>query len=186
MKGETNKKETNKSEQIPIVAIELVAPAPRRRPIDASEMNERMAGARKVLKKMVEEQVAELMANRDDFIFRPFFDEAKISREIKRLQTVPEQKKWSLFHAQFGCLRCESRTKGHAGCGMCFHCSNLTYHRLQRILKRCEKADRQRPELFSDHDELAALALAPALKELNAGRRPKRRTALAGARPNAR
>jgi hypothetical protein len=156
---------TNKSDSIQTVRVELLAPAPRTRPADAKEL----------LRKMVEKQVAEIMSRREDFLLHPFFDQAKVSNEIKRLQTVPEQRKWAMYFARYGCLRCQARSVPHSQCGMCAACVSLTRGRLRGILDRCERDSRNLPE-FSDRDEQARLALAPALKELNAAKHAGRTT----------
>ena len=56
----------------------------------------------KTLNLLVQEKVAEIMADRDAFVFEPFFRSRQIAYELKRLQTMPERQKWSVH---FGTLR---------------------------------------------------------------------------------
>jgi hypothetical protein len=151
-----------KIEAIQTVRVELMTPEPRREPIDAKEM----------LKKLVEKHVAEILARREELLMQPFFEQARVSNEIRRLQTVPEQKKWAIYFSRYGCLRCGARDVPHCTCGMCAKCSGLTRNRLGRIVKQCERAAPDPPELC-DQDEVARQALPPALKALNPAKRSK-------------
>jgi len=57
------------------------------------------------LHRLVQAQVAEIMATRDAFVFEPFFRSRQIAYELKRLQRVPEQQKFAISFERYGCLR---------------------------------------------------------------------------------
>jgi hypothetical protein len=90
---------------------------------------------------IVKQRVAEVMAARDAFIFEPFFRSRQIAYELKRLQTIPEQEKWSTYYERKGCLRCETRLEVHAGCGMCTHCYQRTFTELTQIVAEGMKGE---------------------------------------------
>ena len=58
----------------------------------------------KTLNRLVQQKVAEIMAERDVIVFEPFFRSRQIAYELKRLQTVPEQRKWTVYFDRYGCL----------------------------------------------------------------------------------
>lgn len=86
------------------------------------------------LERMVKEQVAQVMAARDAFIFEPFFRSRKIAYELKRIQTVDEQRKFRVYYERYGCMICETREHIHVGNGMCGRCYNRTFTRLTQIV----------------------------------------------------
>jgi hypothetical protein len=113
--------------------------------------------AKKLLKRLVEQQVAEILANRDEFLFQPFFERKKIADEIKRLQTVPERYKWSRYYDRWGCLRCNTREVPHCSLGMCSRCHGLIKQRLVALTDKTEVVVPQ-PE---DLEAIALRALLP-------------------------
>jgi protein-arginine kinase activator protein McsA len=82
----------------------------------------------------VQEKVAEIMAERDAVVFEPFFRSRQIAYELKRLQTMPEQRKWWVFFERYGCLICETRERIHVGNGMCTQCYSRTFQTLKQII----------------------------------------------------
>ena len=148
--------------KIETVRVEILPPSDRDRRRDPAD-------AAAALKKLVEKQVAEIMARCDDFLLRPFFDQNKISNELKRLQTVPEQRKWKLYFERFGCLLCDTRRTPHWACGMCQHCYRRTYSRLRTILRECE-----RPSEKSQYDVLNQEKIARAALGIGTGTRSRR------------
>jgi len=86
------------------------------------------------LNRLVQVKVAEIMAERDAVVFEPFFRSRKIAYELKRLQTVPEQRKWSVWFERYGCLLCETRERIHVGNGMCTQCYARTFRTLKEII----------------------------------------------------
>ena len=72
---------------------ELLPPAPHA-PAD-------MTG---VIAKMVEQKVAEALANDSTAIFQPFMQSRQVSSEIRMKQTVPELEKWSYYFEECGAV----------------------------------------------------------------------------------
>ena len=87
-----------------------------------------------MLTRLVQQKVAEIMAERDAIVFEPFFRSRQVAYELKRLQSVPEQRKWSVSFERYGCMRCETREQIHAGNGMCNRCHALWFRRLAQII----------------------------------------------------
>ncbi|MEP6913828.1 MAG: hypothetical protein ABI923_13790 [bacterium] len=88
----------------------------------------------KTLTLLVKEKVAEIMADRDAIVFEPFFRSRQIAYELKRLQTMPERQKWSVYFGRYGCLICETRASIHVGNGMCNSCYSRTFNSLKQIV----------------------------------------------------
>jgi hypothetical protein len=88
-----------------------------------------------VLDRLVQQKVAEIMAERDALTLEPFFRTRQIAYEIRRLQTVPEQESWRVFFERHGCLYCHSQERGHGGCGMCFRCYPRILNEKKAIIK---------------------------------------------------
>jgi hypothetical protein len=85
-------------------------------------------------KRAVHEEVAKVMADRDAFVFEPFFRSRKIAYELQRLQTIPERQKWSVYFERRGCLICQTRDRIHIGCGMCQNCYPQVFRELKQII----------------------------------------------------
>lgn len=86
------------------------------------------------LDRLVQEKVAEIMAERDAVVFEPFFRSRQVAYELKRLQAVPEQTKFSVAFERYGCMICETRERIHAGNGLCTGCRALWFRRLAQII----------------------------------------------------
>jgi len=86
------------------------------------------------LDRLVQEKVAEIMADRDAFVFEPFFRSRQIAYELKRLQRVPEQQKFAVSFERYGCMICETRERIHGGHGMCVTCNAKWFRRLTQIV----------------------------------------------------
>jgi len=43
------------------------------------------------------------------FVFEPFFRSRQVAYELQRLQTVSEQRKFTIYFERYGCLVCETR-----------------------------------------------------------------------------
>jgi hypothetical protein len=95
-----------------------------------------------ILDRLVQQKVAEIMAEREATAFEPFFRSRQIAFEIRRLQTVPEQESWHVFFDRHGCLYCHSKEKGHAGCGMCFRCYPRILNEKKTIIRELMDAPR--------------------------------------------
>lgn len=99
-----------------------------------------------LLARLVKEEIAELVTQKDKLIFEPFFRSRQVSYELQRLLTVPERKKWGAYYDAWGCLRCRTKMKTHAGTGFCGTCKTMLFHRLNLILNRRNKSLPQLPE----------------------------------------
>lgn len=88
----------------------------------------------KTLTLLVKQKVAEIMADKDAIVFEPFFRSRQIAYELKRLQTMPERQKWSVYFGRYGCLICETRARIHVGNGMCNSCYSRTFNNLKQII----------------------------------------------------
>ncbi len=95
----------------------------------------RAPAQRAELLKLVEQQVAEVLASRDEFVFEPFFRSRRIAYELRRLQTVPEQRKWHVFYERHGCLRCHTSERIHTGNGFCANCYPWVHRALKQIIR---------------------------------------------------
>lgn len=82
----------------------------------------------------VRKQVVEIMAERDALVFEPFFRSRQIAYELKRLQSVPEQEKFSISFERYGCICCETQERIHAGNGMCNICHAKWFYRWTQII----------------------------------------------------
>jgi len=89
---------------------------------------------REEIARLVQQQVAEIMAERDALVFEPFFRSRQVAHELKRLQTVPEQEKFSISYERYGCMICESHATPHAGNGLCQSCRAKWFRRLTQII----------------------------------------------------
>jgi hypothetical protein len=85
-------------------------------------------------KRQVQMQVAEIMADRDAFVFEPFFRSRRVAYELKRLQRVPEQEKFAVSFKRYGCMVCETRERIHGGHGMCVTCNAKWFRRFTQIV----------------------------------------------------
>jgi hypothetical protein len=103
-KNENSKATTNQP------LIEVLAPA------EVANLRDRKA------KQFIQEQLAEVLADRDQFAMEPFFRSRQVAYEIRRLQTVSERKSWAIVYEEHGCLHCYKSELPHAGCGMCAPC----------------------------------------------------------------
>jgi hypothetical protein len=102
---------------------------------------------RSQIQKLVQEQVAKILANRDDFVMEPWFRTRQVAHELRRLQTVPERKSWHLVYEWGGCIICKSSELPHAGNGMCTRC-RPRIHQLKRSAEKeimAEAEGRGRP-----------------------------------------
>lgn len=112
---------------------------------------------KRMLSKLVEEQVAEVMGGADA-IFQPFFQTNKIHAEIKRRQTVVEQNKFIHYFARWGCMRCDTQEVPHSTLGMCNPCYRRICARLKAIVR---EGNAEKQDTFFDTGTLARAALRP-------------------------
>jgi len=141
-----------KKREIKIVA-ELLPPQPRTPKTDME-----------VLERLVTEKVHEILQDQREWLMQPFFSPQKVTHELRRLQTIPEQRKWTHYFEKWGCLICETKRKTHGGCGMCVSCYQRTHRRLNAILKE-QMRERIRPRFTGTLEAIAKKALLRALPE---------------------
>jgi len=84
---------------------------------------------------LVQQQVAEILSKRDDFVLEPWFRTRQVAYELRRLQTVPERKAWNLVYEWGGCIVCKTTELPHAGNGMCPRC-RARIHQLKRSAEK--------------------------------------------------
>jgi hypothetical protein len=89
---------------------------------------------REEVQRLVQEQVAQIMAERDAIAFEPFFRSRQVAYELKRLQSVPEQEKFRIAYDRYGCLDCKTQDRPHAGNGMCNKCRAKWFVRFTQII----------------------------------------------------
>ncbi len=88
------------------------------------------------LERMVEQKIAEMMGDNQDGIFEPFFQAPAIAAAIRKLETVPQQRKWQRYFEEWGCMICAKQRRWVISTlGMCAACFHRTRMRLQRILR---------------------------------------------------
>lgn len=90
---------------------------------------------RAALKAMVAAEVDRIMADRERALFEPWFRSRAVAEALKRLQTVPEQRKWAHFYEKRGCFRCGSKKRPHTGSGLCGHCRQWGYRCLDEDVR---------------------------------------------------
>jgi hypothetical protein len=106
-----------KTKALAVRNVEVLPPAPK------------IPDARAAIEQLVEQKIAEIMGS-GDAIFEPFFRSKEICREIRRLETVPMQRKWTYYFENFGCLICQKKDRPHVSLGMCNTCHARTAQRL--------------------------------------------------------
>ena len=114
-------------------------------PSAATLQRERTGFDKAELARLIQEKVAEIMAERDAFVFEPFFRSRQVAYELKRLQNVPEQQKFTVSFARYGCIDCKTRDRIHGGNGLCTMCHARWFARLTQIVAEGIKDQTARP-----------------------------------------
>jgi len=97
------------------------------------------AEASAMLDYLVEQKVAKILAARDSFLLEPDLREKIVAQQIRRLQTIPEQKKWPRYYARFGCRKCERKSRPHGSSGYCRPCLAKITNRLKQVVAELDK-----------------------------------------------
>jgi hypothetical protein len=142
---------SRKSKATPAIRTELLAP-------QSLDMNAQFSA-------MVERKVAEILTSQHGAVLEPFFQPADIARGITRQQTVPQQRKWTYYMEQWGCLFCHSKERSHRACGMCSGCYRRVASRLLAVIREHTRNEAMPARV--DAVQLAQTALAPSLKLLH-------------------
>ena len=108
---------------VEIIRANLVPPAPP--PVPAK--------LEAVLNRLVQQQVAEILARREDFLFEPSFRSKRVKDEIRRHQTMFERRRWAVYFERWGCLTCHRKKVMHGGNGFCPTCRLRIVYRLKAI-----------------------------------------------------
>ena len=120
-----------KNQLVKVEAVEILPPEarlPASLPTTPAEMN-----------RLMEQKFAELLARRDDGMMHPYFESRRVYQELKRHQSVPEQRKWAVYFSRFGCTRCKTKKRPHSSCGMCLRCKMQVAQQLKSIVKELSK-----------------------------------------------
>lgn len=119
---------------------------------------------------------AELLPPATQADLEPWFQSREVTLEIKRRQTVTEQRKWSSYYFDWGCLVCGTQDRPHHSNGMCQPCYSRVRARLAASIRKHSPATPREDLSFVDSVRLAREAIAPALHVLTASTmNPKRR-----------
>jgi hypothetical protein len=118
------------------------------------------------LEQFIEQKLAEMMGDKRDGIFQPFFQPKAVAAAIRKTETVIQQRKWQYYFEEWGCLICESKKRGHFTLGMCTPCYHRTLQRLQRILRFTEREEQLDAPPFTP-DRLTELASGAVRKQLS-------------------
>jgi hypothetical protein len=123
---------------------------------------------KQMIAQVVEERIAELMADKQAEDFRPFFEVQEVAQEMRRRLSVAENRKWRYYFEEWGRFVCETKDVGHRGLGMCHRCFNRRQKRLNDI--RRSHATEEAPEVsyrkVRDGVRLAREALLPSINAL--------------------
>ena len=114
----------------------------------------------------IEQKMAEIMGADKTGIFEPFFQPKVIADAIRKLQTVPHQRKWTKYFEEWGCLICEKKDRPHVSLGMCAACHQRTQQRLAAILRFAEGEERPDAPPFTP-DRMTELASGAVRKQLS-------------------
>ena len=125
-----------------------------------------------MITRIVEEKVLEAMTDRSSGDFQPFFQPGPICDEIKRRQTVHEQRKFTYAYQDWGCLVCGTTERRHSALWMCRRCYSRAQSRLRISLRRRAK-EHEGPDSFPDTAEQAQRALLPSIHSLAKQREAK-------------
>jgi hypothetical protein len=123
---------------------------------------------KRMIEQVVEERIAELMADKESEEFRPFFETAEVAQELRRRMSVTEDNKWRYYFEAWGCLVCERTDVSHRTLGMCARCYANRRKRLSEIRK-----EHATDPVIPDFDSVAKAqrALLPSIKALAKKRR---------------
>ena len=120
----------------------------------------------KMLERLVRQRVDEILADRKDLLFRPFFEGSKsVTDQIHRIQNMAEVRKWSVYFDRHGCLICGTKRTTHAGSGTCSRCHSRTAARLKVIVSEGTRSG-TRERFSGDLESIAKKALAGAIRLL--------------------
>jgi len=115
------------------VPVEII-PSPAMRAQTVADMG--------TIQTLVAKQVAEILAKSDSAVFEPFFRSRQVAYELRRLQSVPEQRVHSLRYERFGCMICRGSERPHGGLGMCDKCYQQEFQIRKRLIRELQGEER--------------------------------------------
>jgi hypothetical protein len=116
---------------------------------------------------IVNERIAELLADSQTADLQPFFESPEVSKAMRRKQHIMERQKWQHYFDEWNCLICARPGLRHCALGMCPTCFQRVHQRLNSIRRR--HASSESPEVgFRDTVRLAQEALLPSIEKLAA------------------
>ncbi len=116
----------NKSNQlVKVETVEILPPE--------ASLPERLPATKAELLQFVQLHVARVLAHREDASWQPFFQARLIAQEFKRIQSLPEQRKWRVYFDNYGCLHCHKKNALYGSCGHCKQCRMKVGQRLDAI-----------------------------------------------------
>lgn len=144
--------------------VELLPPSPT-----VSE-----AEFRRLLAEAIDRKVTEAMSGSLGAAFEPWFQPPEVMFEIKRRQSVIQQKKWAFYYSDHGCMICGTKDRPHQSLGMCEACHSRIRHRLAVSIRKRTPAAQFEDRGFMDTVRMAREALAPSVKVLSKDTKPHR------------
>jgi hypothetical protein len=93
----------------------------------------RTPGMQGEIRKLAIELAAQIIAEKEQAIWEPYFRSRQVAYELKRLQNVSDQNSWKIYYLRFGCMICETTERVHGGCGKCTRCYAYVLGRLKQI-----------------------------------------------------
>ena len=99
-----------------------------------------------LIRHLVQKEVAEVAAQKDGCLWEPRFRSRLEADEIRRLQTVPQQRKWAAYYDRWGCFVCEEKERPHAGDGCCPRCRVNRDRRIRSVDKKLSSQNESRRE----------------------------------------
>jgi hypothetical protein len=87
---------------------------------------------------LVAREVAEILAKSDSAVFEPYFRTRHVAYELRRLQSIPQQRVHSVRYKRFGCMICYGTERPHGGLGMCDRCYAREFQLRKRLIRELE------------------------------------------------
>ena len=92
-----------------------------------------------MLDHLIEQKVAKILAARDSFLLESDLREKLVAQQIRRLQTIPQQKKWPRYYERFGCRECHRKSRPHGSSAYCHSCRVKITNRLKQVVAELDK-----------------------------------------------
>ena len=77
----------------------------------------------------------------DTLLIEPFFRKRSNAVRILRLKSLPERRAVADAYAEIGCLRCQTKARPHAACGLCTTCRRWYANLLRRKIRERAKGE---------------------------------------------